>query len=167
MAVEQECAAEAVEQKRELLLDRLMIGPVRLRDPLFQLSLRNGSAPQVSVLLGPRRDNAKAAASAGGHIGAPGSVDHRRVDLVLAAIAIDRGARSTGDDRSAAALQRSPDQAVDERVFKRGQRRLARRGERNQPIGIVTARVRHRQQYRQLASGLMDGWGGEFVHGRG
>ena len=39
MAVEQERATEAVEQKRELLLDRLVIGTVRLRDPLVELSL--------------------------------------------------------------------------------------------------------------------------------
>src|SRR5205814_6192884 len=110
--------------------------------------------PQIAMLRGAGRDDPEAAAGPGADPAAPSAVDHRRVDLVLAAIAIDRGARSAGDDRSAAALQRAPYQAVDERIFKRGQRRLARRGERNQPIGIVTARVRHRQQYWQLASGL-------------
>ena len=34
MAIEQQGAAEAVEQQAELLLDRFVIGPVRLVEPL-------------------------------------------------------------------------------------------------------------------------------------
>ena len=55
-----------------LLMTRLAIAA----DPLFELSLRNGSPPQIAVLLGPRRDNSKAAASASGHVAASGSVNH-------------------------------------------------------------------------------------------
>ena len=37
MAVEQDRAAEAVEQQRELVLDRAVIGPVGLVEPLVEL----------------------------------------------------------------------------------------------------------------------------------
>src|SRR5205823_12994196 len=114
MAVEQERAAEPVKEQGELRLDRVMIRPVRLAEPLVELLGADRPPPQIAMLRGAGRDDPEAAAGPDADPAAPSAVDHRRVDLVLAAIAIDRGARSTGDDRSAAALQRAPYQAVDE-----------------------------------------------------
>ena len=119
------------------------------------------------MLGSPRGDNAEPASCPRADAAAPGSVDHRRVNLVLSAIAVDRRARRPGDDRAASALERAPDQPVDERVLQCRQRRLACRGERNQPIRIVAAGMRYRQQYRQLAARLMDGWGWELAHDQG
>ena len=63
MAIEQKRAAEAVQQQRELVLDRLVIGPVRLREPLVELvSVVIGAPPQIAVLLRARRDDAEPAA---------------------------------------------------------------------------------------------------------
>src|SRR4051812_19367473 len=83
-------------------------------------------------------------------------MDHRRVDFVLRSIAVHRRARRPRDDGSATALHRAPDQAVDQRILKRGQRRLAARSHGHQPFGIIASRMRHRQKDRQFAAGRMD-----------
>ena len=121
MAVEQQRAAEPVEEQRKLLLDRRVIGPVRLVEPLVELLGRDRPPPQIAVLLGPRRDDAEAAAGPRADSAAPRAVDHRGIDLVLGAVAVDRGARRPGDHRAAAALQRPPHEPVDERILKRRQ----------------------------------------------
>ena len=72
------------------------------------------------MLLGPRRDDSEAAACARAVTRprrAPSMTDG--IDLVLAAVAIDRGARRPGDHRTAAALERAPHQPVDQRVLER------------------------------------------------
>ena len=167
MTIEQKRAAEPVEQQRELRLDCLVIGAVGLVEPLVELLGRDRPAPQKPMLRGARGNDPKSAARARADSGAPGTFDHRRIDLILAAVAVDRCARGSRDHRAAAALEGAPHQAVDERIFKRGQRRLPRGGKANQPVRVVTARVRHRQQYRELAARPMDrGWG-KFVHGCG
>jgi hypothetical protein len=119
------------------------------------------------MLGGARRDDAETASGACADPTSPSSVNYRRVDLVLAAIAVDRRTRSPGDNRTASALERTPYQSVDEWVLERRKRRLARRSQRNQPVGIVAPRVRHGQQHRQLAARLMDGWGWELAHDQG
>jgi len=140
---------------------------VGLVEPVVELVGRDRPPPQIAVLGGARRDNAEPAAGAGADAVAPGAFDHRGIDLILGAVTVDGGPRSAGNHRAAAALQRAPHQPVDERVLERGQRRLACRGEPDQPVGIFAARVRHRQQDGQLAARLMDSRGGEFVHGQG
>src|SRR4051812_25879169 len=110
------------------------------------------------MLGGPRGNDTEAAAGAGADPVAPSPFDNRWIDLIFAAIAVDGGARGAGDDRPAAALKGSPDQSIDERVLERGQRGLARGCEPDQPVRIVAAGVRHRQQYRQFPTRLVDRW---------
>jgi hypothetical protein len=64
MAIEQQCAAEAVEQERELLLDRFVIGAVRLGDAIFELVAADRTPPEIAVLLRPPGDDAEASARA-------------------------------------------------------------------------------------------------------
>ena len=97
MAIEQQGAAEAVEQQAELVLDRVVIGPVRLVEPLLELVRRNRAAPQIAVLLGARGNDSEPAARPSGHPPAPRTLDHRRVDFILGAIAVDRRAWRPGD----------------------------------------------------------------------
>lgn len=143
MTVEQQRAAEAFEEDPELLLDRAMVRPMRLLDPLLELGRADGAAPQIAMLLGSSRNDPKSAAGAGRDSSAPRAIDNGRVDLVLGAVAVDRGARRPGNHGAAAALLGSPHQPVDEWILERDQRCLARRSHGEQPIGVVTARVRH------------------------
>jgi hypothetical protein len=46
-------------------------------------------------------------------------MDQHRIDLVLGAVAIDRGSRSQSDHRSGAACERPPGEPVDEGIFER------------------------------------------------
>src|SRR5207302_8722876 len=112
--VEQEGATEAVEQERKLRRDRLMIGPVRLSDPFVELAPADRAAPEIAVLLRPRRHDAETAAGAGGHQTTPSAVDNRRIDFVFGAIAVDCRAGGAGDYRAAASLHRAPHQPVDQ-----------------------------------------------------
>ena len=80
----------------------------------------------MAVLLGPARNDPQTAAGARRDSPAARSFDYRRIDLVLGAIAVDRGSRRNGDDGAAAAFERAPDQPVDERVLEAGERRPSR-----------------------------------------
>src|SRR5438309_6100851 len=114
MAVEQQCAAEAVQQEAELGLDSGVIWTMRLRQPLFELPGADRAPPQISMLLRPRRDDAEPAARSRAHSAAACTFDNRRVDLVLGAVAVDRSAGGARDHGAAAALQRAPYEPVDE-----------------------------------------------------
>ena len=81
------------------------------------------------MLLRPSRHNAKTAPCASTHPPSTYSVDDGGVDFLLAPVAIDRRARGTGDDCAAAALERPPDEAVDEGVFKSCKGRLSAGGQ--------------------------------------
>ena len=91
--------------------------------------------------------------SAGG--GPPWTLDG--VDLVLGAVAVDRGPRRPGDDGADPVAKRAPDQPVDQRVLERLERaRRPQRAMRDQPVGIIAPGMGHRQQHRQLAARRMD-----------
>src|SRR3954469_4726106 len=105
-----------------------MVGPVCLVEPLVELFRRDRAAPEIAMLSRTRGDNAEAAAGAGTDASAARTVNHRRVNLVLAAVAVDCCTRGAGDDRATSALHRAPDQPVDERILERRQGRLAGRG---------------------------------------
>ncbi len=165
MAVEQKSAAEAVDKKRELRLDRFVIWPVRLAQTVIELLRADPPPPQIAMLLGSCRNDSETATRACAHPAAASTIDDRRVDFVLGSVAVDRRARRSSDHRAAAALQRSPDQTVDERILKGCQRRLSGRGKRDEPVGVVPAGVGNRQQDRQVSTRLVDDWGGELAHG--
>ena len=150
MAIEQERAAEAIHQKPKLLLDRAMEWAVGLVQPLLQLLRTDRPAPEEAMLLGSCWDDPEAAARPRGHSRAPRTVDHRRIDLVLPAVAIDCGAWSTSDDGADAALDRPPGEAVDQRVLQTGERGLPARGHVDQPVRIIAARMGDGQQDRQV-----------------
>ena len=61
MAIEKQCAAEAVEQRANLLLDGLVIRPMRLRDPLLELLAIDRPEPEEAVLLRSSGTDAQAA----------------------------------------------------------------------------------------------------------
>jgi hypothetical protein len=77
------------------------------------------------VLLGPSRNDAKAAACTGTDPAAPCPVDDRRINIVFGTVAVDGGARRSRNYRTAPPLEGAPHQAVDQWIFKRCQRRLA------------------------------------------
>ena len=116
------------------------------------------------MLLRSRRNDSKPAAGPSADPVAARALNHGRIDLVFGAVAINRGTRSPRDHRPAAALERAPYEPVDERILEHGQRRLASRGETDQPVGIVAAGMRHGKQDRKIPARLVDDGGGELRH---
>ena len=164
MAIQQERAPEAINQKPKQVLDRVVIGAVRLVQPFLQLRPGDRPAPKIAVLRRAGRDDAKTASRPGAQPVAPGSVDDRWVQLVFGAVAIDgrtRGPRNHGAD---APPDCPPRQPVDQGVFETCEGWASTRGHSDQPIRIIAARMGHGQQYRQLAARRMDDWGGEWAH---
>lgn len=143
MAIEQKRATEAVQQVPELLVDRFVVGAVRLVETLFELARRDRAAPQITMLLGASWNDPKPAARPRRHTSLPRPFDHRRIDFVLGTVAIDRRPRGCRDDRAAATVQRPPHQPINVRIFKDGQGLPPRGGHLDQPVGIIAARVRH------------------------
>jgi hypothetical protein len=167
MTVQQQGATKAIDEKRELSLDRCMIGTVRLGQPLIELLQANCPAPKIPMLLRASWDNSEAAASPRGYAAAASAVDDRRIDLILGAVAVDCSAGRALDHGAAAALQCSPYQAIDEGILEDRQGRLPGRCKGEQPIGIVASRMRHGKQNRQVPARLMDNGGGELAHDQG
>lgn len=159
MAVEQQRTAESVEKDRKLGLDGLVVGTMDLRQPFLELLWADRSSPEITVLLRSCRHYSKAAPGAGTDPAAACTVDDGWIDLIFGAIAVDGRTRSPGDDRTAASLERTPDQTVDERVFERRQRSLAAGGERDQPFRIVATGMGNGEQDRKIAPRFMNqGW---------
>ena len=95
------------------------IGPVRRLEPFLELGAADRPAPEIAVRWVragtiPRPPRARGPIPRTRRIG-----DDRGVDLVLAAVAVDRSARRAGDDRAAAELDRAPHQPIDQRIFER------------------------------------------------
>ena len=114
-------AAELVEQAAERVLDRAVIGPMRLRQPLFQLVRGRWAAARAAhgVACGRGRCPSPPRARGLSEAIGPDRIDGG-IDLVLGAIAVDRGARRPRDD-GADARRRSPPstKSVDQRIFQR------------------------------------------------
>jgi hypothetical protein len=138
---------------------------MRLAQAFVELLWTDRPPPQISMLLSSRRDDPQAAPGPGAHSPAPNAIDHRRVDLIFTPVAIDSSSGSPGDHCAAAALERAPYQAIDERIFESRQSGPAGSGKGNEPVGIVAARVRDRQQHRKVAARFVDDWRGELAHG--
>ena len=127
----------------DLPCDRLVIGAVRQLEALLELLAVDRPAPKMAVLLRSSGNDAEPAAGAGRQRTQAGAVDHRRVDLVLGAVAIDRGTRGLAMTApqprwTARHMSRST----------RGSSSDARAGapaggHRDQPVGIVPAGMRH------------------------
>src|SRR5690348_4746782 len=122
MTIEQQRAAEAVDQQGELRLDRLVVRPVGLTQALVELLAADRPPPQIAMLLSARGDDPEPAARPCAHAAAAGAVHHRGIDLVLGTVAIHRRAGAARDHRSATALERSPHEPIDQRVLERRQR---------------------------------------------
>jgi hypothetical protein len=137
MTVEQERAAEAVEQERNLFVEGSVIRTVRLVEPFAELRGCDRAVPEIAVLLGSGGYDAEAAARAGGDPRPARAFHDRGVDLVFAPVAVDRRPRRPGDHRAGAAPDRAPHQAIDERILERRKHRLAARRHVDQPFGIV------------------------------
>ena len=121
MAIQQQRAAEPVEKQSNLLFKRAMIWPVGSFQPFVELCLADRTPPEETVLLRAGRDNTKSAASTGSGSPPVRPFYHRRIDLILAAVAIYGRPRRPGDDCADTALHRAPDQPVDQRILQRDQ----------------------------------------------
>ena len=86
------------------------------------MSTGDRTPPQITVMRGARRNDPESAAGARAEAIASAALDHRRVDLVLGAVAVDRRSRCPCDHRSDAALERAPDEPVDEGILEARQR---------------------------------------------
>ena len=167
MAVQKQGATKSVEEEPELGLDCFVIRSMGLREPLIELFEADRSPPEVSVLRSSCRNDTEASAGSSANPAAADTIDYRRIDLIFCAVAIDRRTRGSSNDSTAAALQCPPDQAVDQRVFKRRQRGFSTGRKSDQPIGILTSGMRHGEQDRQVPARFVNGWGGELAHGSG
>lgn len=164
MTIDQKRAAESAQEKRKLVLDRSMIGSVRLIEPLEQLNRGDWPSPEISVLLSARRHDPETAASARRDPSAPGTIDDRRVDVVFGAVAVDRGPWGACDDRSAATFKRPPDQPIDERILEHLKRRHSGRCALHEPLWIVTPGMGHGQEHGQGTTRRMDDWRSKRRH---
>ena len=138
MAVDEERTSETVHQERNLLLDGAVVWPVCLIEPFAELDRRDRAAPEVAVLLGPRRNDAEPAPGPSSDTDPAHAIDHRWVHVVLGTVAVDRSPRRACDDRAAAAFDRSPNETIHQRILKACQRRLTRRCTFDEPVGIVS-----------------------------
>jgi hypothetical protein len=100
-----------------------MVRAVGSIQPLFKILPADGATPQIAVLLGPPRNDSKAAARPGCHRPGAAPLDDARIHFLLGAIAIHGRARRSCDDSTNAMLHRSPNKAVHQRVLERLERR--------------------------------------------
>src|SRR3954447_25510325 len=114
-----------------------MVRAVRLVEAVLQLSGSDCAPPEKTVLLGPRRNDPETAPRSRGHTPAANAVDDRRVHLILAPVAIDRGAGCVRDNCADPALNRAPHEPVDERILETAQGIASARRHGDQPIRIV------------------------------
>jgi len=121
MAVDQKRAAETPHDGIELAFDRDVEWPVRLLKPLLEVAWLDRAMPQVSVMLRSPRDNSEASARSGADAPGAAALHDLRIDVVLGAIAVDRGPWSLGNDRSESTLDGSLDEPVDQRVLQQSQ----------------------------------------------
>jgi hypothetical protein len=117
MAVEKERTAEPVKQDRQLGLDRSVVWPMGLGEPLIELLGADCTTPQIPMLRSAGWNDPEAAACSGADASPPSAVNDRRIDFVFAPIAVDRSAWCAGDHSTATPLERAPYQAIDERIF--------------------------------------------------
>lgn len=104
MAVDQECAAEPIEEQCNLLLNCAMIGAVGLVEPFGKLHGRNRPPPKIAVLLGPGGHDAEPTASPRSYSSTAGAIDDCGIDVVFCSVAIDRCAGGLRNDRPATTL---------------------------------------------------------------
>ena len=156
MAIQQQRAAELVEDSRQLVLDRAMVWPMHLVEPVFELLRRDRLPPERSVARSSARDDPKPAASARTERADRTGPHHRRIDLVLRAVAVDRAARSAGNHRSNAHLDGARDELVHERVLEDEERTAPTLAEGDQPVGIVAPGMGNRQEHGDFGAWRMD-----------
>lgn len=89
------------------------------------------------------------------HARALRALNNRWIHIILGPIAVDRSAGGSRDDGAAASLKGPPDQPVDHWVFKCRERGFSAPRQREQPVRIITARVRHGNEDRQVPTGLV------------
>ena len=165
MAIEQERAAEAIEQLAKQRLNGFVIGAVRLAETLIELLWRDRATPEVSMLLCAGRDDAESASCAGADPPPAGTIDNRGIDVVFRPVAVNCGSRRSSNHAAAAALQCTPDQPVDQRVLQRAQRRLSCRCHGHEPVRIFAAGMRNGEEDRQVSSRFVDDGRKELAHG--
>ena len=167
MAVEEERAAETIEELTEQCFNGFVVRAVSQAEALLELLGRNGPAPEITMLLCASRNDAKTTACTGADSPAPCPVNDRRIDIVFGTVAVDGGTRGSCDNGAAAPLQGTPHEAIDEGIFERRQRAFAARRHRQKPVWIVAAGMRDREEDRQVPSRFMNDGRGELVHGQG
>ena len=86
-------------------------------EPLLKLVIVDRTLPQIAVAKRPGRNDTETSPSPGSQRPWPAIPHHRRINLVLRPVAIDRSSRCLGDDRSHTLGDRAPGEAVDQRIF--------------------------------------------------
>ena len=134
-------------------------------EAFVELLGRDRPPPKIAMLLRSRRNDAETATGAGADPVAARPVYDRRIDLVLCSVAVDGRSGRSGDHRAASALQRAPDEAVDQWIFENRESGLSASSERNQPFGMFATGVRHAQEDWKVPARLMNDWRRELAHG--
>ncbi len=119
-----------------------MIGAVDSLDPPRHLGGGDALAPDRARSGDSGGDEAEAAAGAGRfdrRFGRRPRQHHGRIELTLVAVEIDLGARRIGDQSRRSALDRAPDQAVDEPVLKAFEPGARESRGREQPVTVELA----------------------------
>lgn len=167
VAIDQQGAAKSFDEGCQLPLDRTVVGPVRLNQPLLQMVGREWFAPEISVVVGPSWNDPEPAPRASANPPGSEALHYRRVDIVFRPVAVHGGSWRSRDDCRKTALNRGPYQLVDQGIFERGERAAPVRRPCNEPARIVATRVWNRQQNRELAARPVDHGLGERRHVRG
>ena len=144
---------------------RLMVRSMNRREARFDLVQRQAPPPQHAVPRGVRRHESKPAAGAVGPWRR--ALDQERIEIVLGAVAIDRGSRGRRDHRRKAFRQSPPCQPVDERILKRFERGAPATGFGHDPVGVIAPRMRYRQQHGQPDPRRVEKRAGERNAGQG
>jgi hypothetical protein len=167
VAIDQQGAAKSFDEGCQLPLDGTMVGPVRLNQPPLQMIGGEGLAPEISVVVGPSWNDPEPAPRASANPPRAGALYDGRIDIVFSPVAVHGGAWRSRDNRRKTTLNRRPNQPVDQGIFEHGERAAPVRRPCNEPARIVAARVRDRQQNRELAARPVDHGLGERRHVRG
>ena len=151
MAIEQDRGAAGDHDPIEAAFDRGMIRRMGSGDSRGEVGQTDGAMPQMAVKRGPAGNDAKAGLGAR-RCGRRGIGDNGGVNLVRCPVAIDGGARRRGDHRAKAERKGTPRESIDQRILETFERGPSAGRIGKQPIGIIAARMRHRQQDRQIAA---------------
>ena len=164
MTVYQRHLAEAACQGIQRIGNQLMVGPIHFIDSSIELGPVDPAPPQRAMPKCPGRDEAEAVARARTDRCGADTFDNRRIDFLLASIAIDNGTRNILDNRAESGRDRTPAEPIYQRILKHLQCLTTLSGISQGRLVIGAPGMRDRKQEWKGSARRMNGWGRIGAH---